>query len=95
MMGDVATQGFLQDIGTGFHYIFNFIAIISIALCIMNLLPLPILDGGMIILFFAEIIRRKPAHPKFISIFQTCGIVIIFSLMILALYGDIMFFVRR
>jgi len=95
MIGDTATQGFGQDIGTGFLTIFNFIALISIALCVMNLLPLPILDGGMIILFFVEMIRGKPIPPKAVAIFQTCGFVIIISLMVLAIFGDIMFFAGR
>ncbi|MDR0320234.1 MAG: site-2 protease family protein [Treponema sp.] len=94
MMGDMATQGFEQGFGTGLRSIANFIAIISILLCVMNLLPLPIIDGGMIILFLVEMIRGKPAHPKAIAIFQTCGMVIIFSLMVFALFGDILFFVR-
>jgi len=94
MMGDIATDGFKQGIGTGLRSLINFVAIISIALCVMNLLPLPILDGGMIILFLVEFIRRKPAHPRAISIFQTCGMVIIFGLMILAVFGDVLFFIR-
>jgi len=95
MMGDFAAQGFEQNPGTGLHIFFNFIAIISIALGIMNMLPLPILDGGMIILFLVEGIRRKPISPKVISVFQTCGMVIIFGLMVFALFGDIMFFTRQ
>jgi len=95
MMGDVAAQGFNQSIGTGLYIFVNFISLISIALCVMNLLPLPILDGGMIILFLIEMIRRKPAHPKAIAVFQTCGMVIIFSLFVFALFGDIMFFVDK
>jgi len=95
MMGDMAAQGFGQSFGTGIHLFVNFIALISIALCVMNMLPLPILDGGMIILFLVEIIRRKPAHPKAVAIYQTCGMVIIFGLMLLAIFGDIMFFARR
>jgi regulator of sigma E protease len=95
MIGEMATQGFGQGLGIGLRSIAEFLALISIALCIMNLLPLPILDGGMIVLFFVELIRRKPAHPKIISVFQTCGMVIIFGLMIFALFGDIMFFVRN
>jgi len=95
MMGDMATQGFGQSIGTGLRYFIDFIAIISIALCVMNMLPLPILDGGMIILFLVEMIRKKPAHPKAISIFQTCGTVIIFTLMVFALFGDILYFIHR
>jgi len=95
MIGEMATRGFGQGIGIGLRSIAEFLAIISIALCIMNLLPLPILDGGMIVLFLVEAIRRKPAHPKIISAFNACGMVIIFSLMIFALFGDIMFFVRN
>jgi regulator of sigma E protease len=95
MMGDMAAQGFGQSIGTGLRYFIDFIALISVALCVMNMLPLPILDGGMIILFLVEMIRKKPAHPKAISIFQTCGMVIIFSLMVFALFGDILYFVKH
>ncbi|MDR2941698.1 MAG: site-2 protease family protein [Treponema sp.] len=87
MMGDMATKGGLRSFA-------EFISLISIALCMMNLLPLPIIDGGMILLFLVELIRGKPAHPKAISIFQTCGVVIIFCLTFFALFGDIMFFVR-
>jgi regulator of sigma E protease len=95
MMGDMAAQGFGQSVGTGLRYFIDFIAIISIALCVMNMLPLPILDGGMIILFIVEMIRKKPAHPRAISIFQTCGTVIIFTLMVFALFGDILYFIHR
>jgi regulator of sigma E protease len=95
MMGDVAAQSFEQGLGAGLRSIMEFVAIISIALFVMNLLPLPILDGGMIILFLVELIRRKPAHPKVISIFQTCGMVIIFCLFVFAIFGDILFFVHK
>jgi len=95
LMGDIAASGFGQSVGSGFRSFADFIALISVALCVMNLLPLPILDGGMIILFLVELIRRKPAHPRAISIFQYCGMVIIFALMILAVFGDILYFVRR
>jgi regulator of sigma E protease len=95
MIGDMAAQGFGQGFGVGIRSIIDFISLVSIALCVMNLLPLPILDGGMIILFLVELIRRKPAHPKAITIFQTCGIVIIFGLMILAICGDVLYFVRK
>ena len=88
MMGEVAAQGFKHGTATD---IINFISLISIALCVMNLLPLPILDGGMIILFLVEMIRKKPIPPKAIAVFQTCGMVIIFGLLIFALYGDILF----
>jgi regulator of sigma E protease len=95
MVGDIATEGFNQSVGTGVSSMSSFLALISIALCIMNLLPLPILDGGLIVLFIVEIIKKKPLPPKAINAFQTVGVVIIFGLMLFAVFGDILFFVNQ
>lgn len=95
MVGEIATGGFEKSMADGFISALNFIALISISLCLMNLLPLPILDGGMIILFLTEMIIRKPIHPKAISVFQTAGIVIIFGLMVFAIFNDILFFASQ
>jgi regulator of sigma E protease len=61
----------------------------------MNLLPLPILDGGMILLFLIEGIFHKPLNPRAISAFQTAGVVLIFGLMIFAVFGDVLYLIRR
>ena len=45
-------------------------------------------------MFFVEIIRRKPLHPKAIRVFQTVGVALIFGLMAFALFGDILYLVR-
>jgi regulator of sigma E protease len=95
MVGDIAAEGFGQSVGAGFSSMANFLALISIALGIMNLLPLPVLDGGLIVLFIIEIIKRKPLHPKVVSAFQTVGVVLIFGLMLFAVFGDILFLARR
>jgi len=95
MLGDVATEGFSQGFGTGISSMASFLSLISVALCIMNLLPLPILDGGMILLFLVEGLRRKPLHPRFVSIFQTVGVVLIAGLMIFAVFGDILYLSKR
>ncbi|GHV27693.1 zinc metalloprotease [Spirochaetia bacterium] len=95
MVGDIAAESFSHSLGAGFSSVANFLALISIALCIMNLLPLPVLDGGMILLFLIEIIKRKPLHPRYISAFQTVGVVLIFGLMFFAVFGDILFLARR
>jgi regulator of sigma E protease len=95
MMGDVAAEGFGQGFGAGVRSMADFLALISIALCVMNLLPLPILDGGMIVLFVIEMIRRKPINPRAAAVFQTLGAALIFGLMILAVFGDILYLVRR
>jgi len=95
MMGDVAAEGFSKGAGAGFRSIANFLALISIALCVMNLLPLPVLDGGMIILCLIELVRRKPLNPRATTVFQTLGIVLIGGLMIFALFGDILYLVKK
>jgi regulator of sigma E protease len=95
MVGDVAANGFAESAGSGLRSSAEFLAFISIALCVMNLLPLPILDGGLILLFLAEIVRRRPVPPRAVAVFQTFGIVIIGSLMLFALFGDILFLVNQ
>jgi regulator of sigma E protease len=95
MTGDVAAEGFAESIGTGLSSLFSFLALISVALCMMNLLPLPVLDGGSIVLYLVEAVKRKPLHPRTINVFQTTGVVLIFGLLIFAVFGDILFLVRR
>jgi regulator of sigma E protease len=94
MVGDIATEGFGRSFMAGLRSMADFLALISIALCVMNLLPLPVLDGGMIVLALVEWIRRKPIHPKAIRVFQTVGVALISGLMIFALFGDIMYLTR-
>jgi regulator of sigma E protease len=95
MLGDVATGGFKESAAMGLVTALNFLALISIALCLMNLLPLPIIDGGMIILYLVEMIKRGPIHPKVVSVFQAAGMVIIFGLMVFAAFSDFLFFVGK
>jgi regulator of sigma E protease len=94
MVGEIATDGFARGFGAGLRSIGNFLSIISIALGVTNLLPLPVLDGGLIVLFLIEILRRKPLHPKAVHAFQTVGVIIIAGLMIFAVTGDILFFAK-
>ncbi|GHV81949.1 zinc metalloprotease [Spirochaetia bacterium] len=95
MVGDIAAEGFEQSFGLGISSMASFLALISISLCIMNLLPLPILDGGMILLFIIEFFRGHPLKPKTVYAFQTVGVVLIFGLMLFAVFGDILFLARR
>jgi regulator of sigma E protease len=95
MVGDIATSGFAESAGDGLRSVAEFLAFISIALCVMNLLPLPILDGGLILLFLVEMIRRRPAPPRMVAVFQTFGVVLIGGLMLFALFGDILFLVNK
>jgi regulator of sigma E protease len=64
-------------------------ALISINLGILNLLPIPILDGGQLLFFAIEAIRRKPLGRKFKERAQLVGLVLILALVALALRNDI------
>jgi regulator of sigma E protease len=81
MAGEQASRGFLS--------FFLFMAIININLGILNLLPIPILDGGHILFLGIEAIRRKPLNEKIVAITQRIGLAIILTLMVFALYNDI------
>lgn len=60
----------------------SLVAFISINLAVMNLLPIPGLDGGRILLLLVEAIRRKPLDPKFENYINAAGIVLLLALML-------------
>ena len=79
-----------QQIGRrGFGSLLIFFGGISLMLMIMNLLPIPILDGGLILFSLIEGIIRRPIPLKVQSILQSIGFVLLMALMILALYSDV------
>ena len=68
--------------------------IISINLGVMNLLPLPALDGGRLIFIIIEMIRRKPIPAKYEGIVHTVGFAILFVLIIFITFNDIFNLIR-
>lgn len=68
----------------------NILALLSVMLGVMNLLPIPALDGGHIAFILYEMITRKKPSDKFLIVMQVIGMIIIFALMILAFGNDIM-----
>ncbi len=94
MVGEIATAGAESGIGRGIFSFFNFLSLISITLFFMNLLPIPVLDGGQIVLSLTEMVRGKPIHPRVVYHYQMVGNVIILGLMFFALFNDILFFAR-
>lgn len=69
--------------------ILNFIAIISIALGITNLLPLPALDGGRIVFVVLELVRGRPIAPEREGLVHLIGMAFLLSLMAIAFLNDI------
>jgi len=74
----------------GFFAYFNFIAIISINLAILNLFPVPVLDGGHLMFLTIEAIRRKPLSERVLSVANRIGMVLLIMLIAFVFYNDIM-----
>ena len=74
-----------------------FIALISINLGVLNLLPVPVLDGGHLVFFLMELVFRRPIPQKYREYAQQIGMVLLLGLMVLAFYNDIIryFFTRQ
>ena len=67
-------------------------ALLSIILAVMNILPIPGLDGGHIVLLIYEGIFRRPPSLRVMGIIQNIGMFILFGLMLLAIGNDVLRF---
>lgn len=72
----------------------NITALLSVMLAVMNLLPIPALDGGHIIFTIYEMITGRKPSDKFMEIAQVIGMIFLFTLMIFAFGNDIMRLIR-
>ncbi|RZO27672.1 MAG: RIP metalloprotease RseP [SAR86 cluster bacterium] len=81
MAGNTAQAGFLP-----FMYL---MALLSISLAVLNLLPIPVLDGGQLTLLAVEAIRGKPLPEKVENVIYTGGAVLVMMLMIFAVFNDV------
>lgn len=79
-----------QQAERGFEDLLFFMAIISVNLGILNLLPIPILDGGHLFFFAIEGVLRRPLSLRHREIAQQVGLALIIALMTFAFYNDIM-----
>jgi regulator of sigma E protease len=81
MAGDQAKSGIVNLI--------FFIALISVNLAIINLLPIPILDGGHLLFFSIEAFKGNPVSLKVREVAQQIGLFVILLLVVLVFYNDI------
>lgn len=71
-----------------------FMMIISLNLGLINLFPIPMLDGGHLVLNFIEFIKGKPLDKKSLEVIHSIGFIILISLMLFATYNDVSRFFR-
>ena len=78
-----------ESASAGLNQFLKFLALISISLGVINLFPIPMLDGGQIVQFTIESLKGSPLSPRFELITKQFGIISIFILMSIAFYNDI------
>ena len=69
-VGAVASSGFALGFSQGLVSYFRFLCLLSIVLFLMNLLPIPALDGGQVLVSVLEILRRRPVSPRLVARIQ-------------------------
>ncbi len=79
-----------QAVQTDFSTILTVLSFLSIQLGILNLLPIPVLDGGHLFFNFIELLWRKPVSLRIREVMQQIGMALLLMLMLLAFYNDIM-----
>jgi regulator of sigma E protease len=73
----------------GFGQFMNFLALISISLGVLNLLPIPVLDGGHLLFYLVEAVKGSPVSEQTQIYFQKIGMFLLLCLMVLGFYLDI------
>ena len=78
-----------QSARLGLDYYLKFMALVSISLGVLNLLPIPVLDGGHLLYHMIEVVRRRPLSERSMEIGQQIGMSILFALMAFAFFNDL------
>ncbi|TPG10505.1 RIP metalloprotease RseP [Rhodanobacter glycinis] len=73
----------------GLPWFLQFLALVSLSLAILNLLPIPVLDGGHLLYYVVELIKGSPVSEQTMIVGQYIGLALLFTLMGLAFYNDI------
>jgi regulator of sigma E protease len=84
-MADYAGQSAQQ----GWSTFAGYLALISISLGVLNLLPVPLLDGGHLMYYAVEVFKGRPVSERALAIGQQIGMAVLFALMGLALFNDL------
>ena len=89
MMMRVYYTFFQLDFADGWRLAFWFSVVLNVNLALLNLLPIPVLDGGHITLAVVEAIRRRPVNVRFLEYVQTGCAVLIIGFMIYIAFFDV------
>ena len=73
---------------SGLEAYMSFLALLSVSLGVLNLLPIPVLDGGHLLFYFAELLAGRPVPEKIQALGYQVGLFMVLGIMMLALYND-------
>ena len=73
---------------SGLESYVSFLALLSVSLGVLNLLPIPVLDGGHLLFYFAELLAGRPVPEKIQALGYQVGLFLVLGIMFLALYND-------
>jgi regulator of sigma E protease len=90
LIGSTAQSGFAKGFGTGVAAVFELLAFLSVTLFLMNLLPLPALDGGQIVFSVVEAIRGRAVKPRLIWRVQMIGLSFLLVLFLVLTFNDLL-----
>jgi regulator of sigma E protease len=78
-----------QSAQAGLFTFIGYLALISISLGVLNLLPVPLLDGGHLMYYLAEILKGSPVSDRVLEVGQRIGMAVLAMLMALAFFNDL------
>jgi len=78
-----------QSAKLGFNYLLNVVAMLSLSLAAINILPIPALDGGRIVFVILEKILKKPVPMKYEQLAHTIGFLLLMILVVVVTYRDV------
>jgi regulator of sigma E protease len=78
-----------QSARVGWYAYVAFLALISISLGVLNLMPIPVLDGGHLVYYALEALKGKPLSERFMSLTQKAGVGVVLLMMVVAVFNDL------
>ena len=85
---NVGTQA--ATVGEGLSNVFGLVAFIAVNLAVMNLLPIPALDGGRLLFILIELVTGKRVPEKFEGLVHLIGFILLMALMVFVLFNDVL-----
>jgi len=87
-----------QAASLGFHFVLQLCAALSVSIGLLNLFPVPLLDGGHLLFYFVEIVRGRPLSPRAQEMGSRVGLALVLMLMVFVTFNDVLHlapFVKR